>query len=231
MNDVRQVLQRLRQYGIKLKPSKCELFKREIRYLGRIVSAEGNKIDPADTAAIRVLKDKTPKTVGEVRQIMGLLSYYRQYIKDFSRIASPLYEPTKGPATGENPQSHGRRVCMKRNAKVVPSHTPIEWKDSHQQILVQLMDCLIQPPVLAFPDFSQPFVLHTDASNKGLGAVLYQRQNRKLHVIAHCLHQKKMITCTQVHWSPSLSNGQLQKSSKTICIMPPSSQFSATTTR
>lgn len=100
---VRKVLQRLRQYGIKLKPSKCELFRPEIRYLGRIVSAEGNKMDPADTAAIRVLTEKRPGTVGELRQVMGLLSYYRYYVRDFSRTASPLYDLTKGPAvaTGE----------------------------------------------------------------------------------------------------------------------------------
>uniref|UniRef100_A0AAQ6ID30 Gypsy retrotransposon integrase-like protein 1 n=1 Tax=Anabas testudineus TaxID=64144 RepID=A0AAQ6ID30_ANATE len=185
VNDVRKVLQRLTQCGIKLKPSKCELFKREIRYLGRIVSAEGNKMDPADTAAIRVLKDKNPKTIGELRQVLGLLSYYRQYIKDFSRIANPLYELTKGPDLGTISQPKGRKLHTKGNAKVVPSHTPIEWTDSHQQTLEQLINCLVQPPVLAFPDFSQPFILHTDASNKGLGAVLYQKQNGRMCVIAY----------------------------------------------
>lgn len=135
VSDVRTVLQRLRQYGIKLKPGKCELFKAEMRYLGRIVSAEGNKIDPADTAAIRALKDKKPRTVGELRQIMGLLSYYRQYIKDFSRIASPLYELTKGSVHMESPQSEGRKLQKRGNAKVVSSHTPIEWTDSHKKIL------------------------------------------------------------------------------------------------
>lgn len=89
------MLQRLRQHGIKLKLSKCEFFKPEVRYLGRIVSAEGSKVDPADTEVVRALKDKQPKNVGELRKILGLLSYYRQYIKDFSRIASPLYELLK----------------------------------------------------------------------------------------------------------------------------------------
>lgn len=140
-----EVLQRLRQYRIKLKPSKCELFKTEIRYLGRIVSAQGNKIDPADTAAIRVLKDRKPKTVGELGQIMGLLSYYHQYIKDFSLIASPLYELTKGLTPTESQQPQGRRLHKKGNAKVVPSHTPIEWTDLHHQVLEQLIDCLVRP--------------------------------------------------------------------------------------
>ncbi|KAJ8000091.1 hypothetical protein DPEC_G00201250 [Dallia pectoralis] len=91
IENVRTVLQRLRQHGIKLKPSKCDVFRCEVRYLGRIVSAEGSKMDPADTAAVKALKEKRPRTVGELRAVMGLLSYYQQYIRDFSRIANPLY--------------------------------------------------------------------------------------------------------------------------------------------
>lgn len=185
VNDVRRVLQRLRRYGIKLKPSKCDLFRTQVRYLGRVVSAEGSRMDPADTAAVRALKDKEPKTVGELRGIMGLLSYYRQYIKDFSRIASPLYDLLKGPEEKENRQYRGRKLQTNAKIRGVPSNTPVKWTDMHQQILEQLIDCLVQPPVLGFPDFSQPFILHTDASNKGLGAVLYQRQAGKLRVIAY----------------------------------------------
>ena len=101
VSDVRRELRRLREHGIKLKPRKCDLFKAEVRYLGRIVSAEGNRMDSADTAAVRALKDKQPGTVGKLRAILGLLSYYRQYIKDFSRIACPLYDLLKKPARSE----------------------------------------------------------------------------------------------------------------------------------
>lgn len=79
VQDVRKVFKRLRQHGIKLKPSKCELFRQEVCYLGWIVSAEGSKLDPAGTIAVRALKEKRSYTVGELRVSMGLLSYYRQY--------------------------------------------------------------------------------------------------------------------------------------------------------
>ncbi|KAL7849937.1 hypothetical protein SRHO_G00192860 [Serrasalmus rhombeus] len=74
VNDVRKVLQRLRQHGSKLKPSKCDLFKSEIRYLGRIVSAEGSRVDPADFEAVRALKDVRPQSVGQLRRVLGLLT-------------------------------------------------------------------------------------------------------------------------------------------------------------
>ena len=76
-----------------------------------------------------------------------------------------------------------RRVTGKR--KGVPSNQPIVWTEEHEHILERLIDCLVEPPVLGFPDFSQPYTLHTDASNRGLGAVLYQQQNGKLRVIAY----------------------------------------------
>ncbi len=185
LKAMRKVLQRLQAHGVKLKPRKCDMFKNEVRYLGRIVSAEGSRMDHADTVAVTALKEKRPSTVGELRKIWGLLSYYRQYIKDFSRIAKPLYDLLKSNEKNESTKKRICRVVTNRKSHVVPSSKLNEWTEYHQETLSKLIDCLVQPPILGFPDFSKAFVLHTDASNQGLGAVLYQNQNGKLRVIAY----------------------------------------------
>ncbi|KAJ8010194.1 hypothetical protein DPEC_G00072460 [Dallia pectoralis] len=181
---VRKVLQRLRSHGVKLKQKKCELFKDEVRYLGRIVSKEGSRMDPTDTVAVTALKDKRPNTVGELRKILGLLSYYRPYIKDFSRIACPLYGLLKSDDDKVQTKSRGKRGTGPKG-HVVPSSQLVDWTEQHQETLGKLIECLVKPPVLGFPDFTKPFELHTDASNQGLGAVLYQHQEDKLRVIAY----------------------------------------------
>lgn len=92
VNAVRNVLRAMQHHGVKLRPTKCELLKKEVRYVGRLVSADGVKIDPKNIQAVASLKEKRPTTVREIRQLLGFLSYYRMYVQDFSRIAKPLYE-------------------------------------------------------------------------------------------------------------------------------------------
>ena len=98
-----------------------------------------------------------------MRKLLGFLSYYRQYIQDFSRIAKPMYDLMPGP----DPLGSNHRVT---------------WIEEHQKRLDMLIHRLTSPPVVAFPDFTKPFLLHTDASQEGLGAVLYQEQDGKLRV-------------------------------------------------
>lgn len=116
----------LTEHGLKLKPQKCELFKAEIRYLGGIVLAAGSRMDQDDTAAVTALKNKQPVLVGELRAILRRLSYYQQHIKDFSHIASPLYDLLKTPVQTDTTQNTNRKWQTKRNTRGITSSTPIE---------------------------------------------------------------------------------------------------------
>lgn len=182
--DVRTVLRRYQQHGIKLTAKKCEIFKRQVRFLGKIVSEDGYSMDPAEVAPVQSLKQQKPATVGELRKILGFLSYYRAYIQNFSRIAKPLYDLLSAEKTVG---SGGKAKASKKQKGQgqLSSRQPIKWMGEHQEALHHLIDCLSQPPVLGYPDFREPFILHCDASQEGLGAVLYQRQNGKLVVIAY----------------------------------------------
>ena len=169
IEHLRTVLRKLREHGVKLKPRKCSLFKRKVQFLGRVVSGDGYQMDPGCVKAIEKLKEAMPKTVGEVRQLAGILSYYRRYIKNFVKIAKPIYDLLS--TTGKDGQP--------------PSKTPICWRREQQQAAEELVGHLSNPPIMAYPDFSKAFILHTDASKDGLGAVLYQNQEGVMRVIAY----------------------------------------------
>ena len=163
------MLRKLRQHGVKLKPKKCSLFKREVCFLGRIVSGDGYRMDPGSVRAIEKLKEARPKSVGEVRQLAGILSYYRRYIKNFAKVARPIYDLLT--TTGKNGQPS--------------SKAPVCWGSKQQAALEELVGHLSSPPIMAYPDFSKEFTLHTDASGQSLGAVFYQKQNDVMRVIAY----------------------------------------------
>uniref|UniRef100_A0A8C5WDF6 Gypsy retrotransposon integrase-like protein 1 n=1 Tax=Leptobrachium leishanense TaxID=445787 RepID=A0A8C5WDF6_9ANUR len=195
LKHVQTVLQRYQQHGVKLTPRKCELFKRKVRFLGKMVSGEGYTMDPAEIAPVQKLKEKKPETIGDLRKMFGFLSYYRSYIPNFSRTAKPLYELlslTESERNGKDTVSVQERAPqVKKKGRTtkqqghLPSRRSISWTNCHQEILNQLIDYLLKPPVLGYVDFTQPFVLHCDASQEGLGAVLYQRQGGKMVVIAY----------------------------------------------
>ncbi|KAL3969298.1 transcription factor SOX7/8/10/18 (SOX group E/F) [Sarotherodon galilaeus] len=187
LEHIRLVLQRYREHGVKLTPKKCELFRRSVKFLGKLVTGEGYTMDPAELAPVMALKEKTPATVGEVRQMLGFLSYYRPFIPNFSRVAHPLYSLLSPPSSENSaPVSADKpKKELKKSKGHLPSRAPVQWTTSHQETLNQLVDALTRPPILGYPDFTEPFVLHCDASQVGLGAVLYQRQQGKMRVIAY----------------------------------------------
>ena len=159
------VFEKLAKAGLKLKPSKCEFFRSSLKYLGHIVSKDGIATDPRKIEAIQ--KWPQPKTVTDVRSFTGFTNYYRKFIKGYAKIARPLHELTSGD-----------------NAK--RKHQKVDWNIRCNESFEALKSICSDCPVLAYTDYTKPFVLHTDASNTGLGAVLYQKQeDGKERVIAY----------------------------------------------
>ena len=189
LNHTRTVLQRLRANGIKLKPRKCEVFKNSAKYLGHIVCKDGYRIDPSNTEAIDALTENEPRTVGDIRRIVGMLNYYKEYIPNFSQVAAPLFDilqkqPADRTVTTQRSMNTGSTQKNTSN-KQISSNQPIKWTQVHQDVLFKLTNCLKSTPILAYPDLDAPYVLHTDASQAGLGAVLYQRQNGTMRAISY----------------------------------------------
>ena len=167
LNHIELVLQQFKKHGIKIKPSKCNFFKREVSYLGRLISAEGYTVDPRSTEAFTSKIMKRPTSISELRSLLGLISYLRRSIPNFSQIVKSLYQLLEDKE-------------LQRGSK-----QKIEWKDNHQLILDKLLTYLAEPPILACPDFDIPFILHTDASGAGLRCGLFQKQDGSIRDIGY----------------------------------------------
>ena len=167
------VFDRLREHGLKLKPSKCQLVRKEVQYLGHLVSAEGIRTDPEKISRVRDWVRPTNRK--EVLQFLGFAGYYRRYVKGYSSMAAPLYRLTSG-----DPRK------KKRGAQKSPGPgQPFLWTTECEVVFQLLKEKLVDAPVLGYPDYSLPFLLQTDASGEGLGAVLAQIQGGMERVIAY----------------------------------------------
>ena len=182
VEHIRAVLRRLREHGIKLKADKCQLFRNEVRYLGRIVSKDGYKMDNSNIAAMNVFKEHSPKTVGELRRILGMLGQFRRFIQDFSSVARPLFDLLEHPPDFKDKK---KRNSQQKKSAQLPSNKTIKFDEAQTKALNTLIDAVTEFPVLAYPDFDVPFSVYTDASMVGLGAILYQKQNGVDRVIAY----------------------------------------------
>ena len=158
LNNLREVFTRLRAAGLKLLPKKCELFRKEVRFLRHIVSAEGIRTDPQKTEI--VLSWPIPRSLKELRSFLGLCSYYRKFIRNFSTLAKPLHRLTE------------------KNVK-------FHWSIDCQNAFSKLKEALVEATVLAYPDPKGNFILDTDASGVGLGAILSQEQDGHERVIGY----------------------------------------------
>ena len=167
---LKEVFDRLRQANLSLRGRKCHIAMSQVPYLGHIFSGVGMSPDKQKVSAVK--EWSTPQRTADVRTFLGLASYYRRYIQSFSNIAKPLHELTQ------------------KNVKFM-------WSREHNESFKALKDKLVQAPVLMYPQFKQdaaPFILQTDASSVGLGAVLEQNG----HVIAYA---SRCLKKTEQHYS------------------------------
>ena len=156
LERIHEVFARIQKANLKLKPSKCSLFRPKVEFLGHVVSEAGIAMQ---SEKIAVIRDWPPcRNLTELRAFMGTCGYFRSFVKDFSSIASPLYN-------------------------VMKKGIPFVWTKECQEAFEELKTKLVSEPVLALPTGEVMYILDTDASDYGLGAVLSQQQNDEERVI------------------------------------------------
>ena len=151
MNRMLIVLERLRSANLKLKAKKCLLFATQVKYLGHVISEEGVSTDPDKIKDI--VQWHTPRTIKQTRSFLGMVNYYSRFVPNLAQVAHPLHQVTK------------------KNAK-------FEWTSQCQQAFEKLKSCLASAPIMAYPTRTEKFILDTDASDLGYGAVLSQMQKQ-----------------------------------------------------
>lgn len=144
-----EVIELLRQFNLKLQPKKCFFLRKEILYLGHIISTDGIKVDKSKIDA--VCSYPIPQNQKQVKSFLGLASYYRKFIKNFSLIAQPLTDR------------------LRKNNK------SFSWDCHCSDSFEKLKHALTNAPVLQYPNFKNTFIVTVDASDYAIGAVLSQK--------------------------------------------------------
>jgi len=170
LEHVKEVFKRLESANLKLKPSKCDFLKTEIKYLGHEISTNGIRPDPEKVIAISHLEP--PTNVKGVRSVRGAASFFRRFIPNFSEITHCMTELTK------------------KNAHFV-------WTAIHQEAFDKLKKQLCTAPVLAIADPKFGYKLYTDASLHCVGAMLTQDTGKGEQVIQYLSHK---LSATQRNW-------------------------------
>lgn len=168
---LRSVFQRLSDAGLTINPAKCKFFQSRLDFLGHSVSAAGIAPNEAKVKAVSMFP--IPSDATQVKSFLGLAGFYRPFIKDFGRIAAPL-------------------------THLLKKDVPWRWGEEQVNAFSTLQHCLSHAPVLAFPRFDLPFILHTDASNVGLGAVLMQEHEGNLRPIGFA---SRVLTSAEKNYS------------------------------
>nr|GEW70199.1 putative reverse transcriptase domain-containing protein [Tanacetum cinerariifolium] len=158
---LKAILELLKKEELYAKFSKCEFWIPKVQLLDHVIDRQGIYVDPAK---IESVKDwASPKSPTEIRKFLGLAGYYRRFIERFSRIARPM-------------------------TKLTQKKVKFEWGDKQEAAFQLLKQKLCSTPILALHEGSEDFIVYCDASNKGLGAVLMQRDM----VISYASRQLKI---------------------------------------
>ena len=159
LRHLAEIFDRLISAGLTLKPNKCRFALKEVQYLGHVITKDGVCVDVGKTDAMRSFP--VPTTQKEVRSFLGLCNYYRKFVKDYSKIASPL------------------NALLSKDDK-------FSWTMECQRAFDKLKSALTSPPVLAYPDHNKGFILTADASGTAIGYILGQLDdNNQERVIAY----------------------------------------------
>ena len=158
LQHLSQVFDKLRAANLRVKPSKCEFARQQVSYLGHLLTPEGIRPDPDKVRAI--VEATPPHNLKKLRSWLGLASYYRSFIKGFSKIAQPL------------------TALLKHDA-------PYDWTEDCQMAFNALKRAMTTAPVLVYPRYDRAFLIQCDASSKGLGVILAQEgDDGKVHPCA-----------------------------------------------
>lgn len=158
LERVEQVLEKIGKSGMKLKPEKCHLLQESVNFLGHVVSKDG-VLPSADNVA-KILQWPRPQNITEIRQFLGMASYYRRFIQGFAKIANPMVRLTK-------------------------KEVDFQWDESCEESFQTLKKILAGPEIMAFPKDGEEFILDTDASGEAIGAVLSQMRDGRERVISY----------------------------------------------
>ncbi len=171
--SIHEVLRRCQANNIKLRLDKCELFKKQVEFLGHIVSAQSISIDPEYKR--RCLDLLKPTSVAELRRFLGMIGWIGRFIPHLATYTAPMNE------------------LKKKNAKW-------EWTKKCDDAFIALRDAVRKAKILGFPLPNHPFTIECDASNVAVGAVLYQKQDGRKVPIEYL---SKTFTDTQLRWTPA----------------------------
>ena len=177
IKEVQRALELLYNAGLSAKISKCKFAHRELIFVGHLI--RDGKIFPNPEKIEAVTKFPTPTTVTQVKSFLGLVNYYRRFIRGFAQIATPLYallkkDPDKK-QKGPKPKGAAptKKLPTPKGTKSPPLPS-LNWTAPAQHAFEELKKALTTAPCLHSPDFSKPFILQTDASGDGIAAVLVQ---------------------------------------------------------